>query len=1048
MRKIKYIILMTLCVLGITACQDDLIDNPSVGGVDINKPVKVDLKFGIPKSMEVEVSRADNSNSNMRNVRLYVFSGNTLLSTQEVSITTNGTETNNGRSYTVSATLYVGTQTVYAIGNTSTSYWDSNTIDVIDEAAQEGKDELEQVLYTLNSTVSDNNFPNFVTGHMPLSGFGDVTVSNDGTTKDVVRLGRLLAQIKFNIDTEYSGEGKNVTFEPSNYAFYNVATKAYVLGGLNKTVLDEDVYKTTPVTSFDRIEGGRSFSVFIPENIQTVKSVADSKCMDYDDRESFKGEGEDKIWIFAPDKATYVVLKGVCRETDSSGKLLRYGDVEYTIHLGDFDDYPEDFSVERNCIYTYGVSVRGMDNIVIEAEKEKPEDGYQNGAEGNVIELGTASKMFSLDSHYEQVFVEYNLTDIYERVRNLNSNANMDEEEDVTKIKRDIARQFILSVHSPMNEVSTIDELRFPYSEFEDMKSDMNGIDEAWIEFYPQENDESISLYPGKGNGLYSPSVICKKMGEAVYDMFENPGQAPKVEGLTLKEENGDWVARFTIFVDEYFYKTNLAGETVAWGDFTGKGPRTMLIASDMEISDDKNSTYATAQTYITQRAIETFYRPESDYNTNALGLETYNENGVISGFGSAQASSDDWSNGRVNMLINTGLYSRGSWQNNVNWWNDQSNSGFVNFTQIGYIDDNLESGNKWTNAGNQNNAYYACLSRNRDLNGNHVIDGDEVRWYLPALSQYLRIGIGTKALSNETQLYTGDKSQMTVLNNAYPSHYLKDGALYFVNTSDPRDGGSFTLYWAVEVGSYGSPSMGKNGAMIRCVRNLPMETVVAGAVDSDSDIKLVDYNALAGPVYGELLAINSGNQKNAVFNFGDRLVETIFRPGYISDPYSPHTEEDDQEMMLPGAFVVAAQNIRVSDAKIAFGTYGGDYRWGYDPCSTYSEENDESDEGVWRTPNLNELMVMSTVNDVLDLNVVRNGRDETKVNVFSRTRFSNDAVRPGFYLNYSDMITVNGENEWATDGNQYPTGDIGGSGYVRCVRDATAEDLQAATSY
>ena len=112
------------------------------------------------------------------------------------------------------------------------------------------------------------------------------------------------------------------------------------------------------------------------------------------------------------------------------------------------------------------------------------------------------------------------------------------------------------------------------------------------------------------------------------------------------------------------------------------------------------------------------------------------------------------------------------------------------------------------------------------------------------------------------------------------------------------------------------------------------------------------------------------------------------------------------------------------------------------------SEENDESDEGVWRTPNLNELMVMSTVNDVLDLNVVSNGRDETKVNVFSRTRFSNDAVRPGFYLNYSDMITVNGENEWATDGNQYPTGDIGGSGYVRCVRDATAEDLQAATSY
>ena len=73
MEKIRYFILMALCVIGITSCQDDL--TTGTAGADVNKPVKVDLKFGIPKSMQVEVTRADNTYSGMYRARLYVFSG-------------------------------------------------------------------------------------------------------------------------------------------------------------------------------------------------------------------------------------------------------------------------------------------------------------------------------------------------------------------------------------------------------------------------------------------------------------------------------------------------------------------------------------------------------------------------------------------------------------------------------------------------------------------------------------------------------------------------------------------------------------------------------------------------------------------------------------------------------------------------------------------------------------------------------------------------------------------------------------------------------------
>ena len=129
MKKIRYIILLALCAISMSACQDDLVENASVGGADVNKPVKVDLKIGIPKSMEVEVTRADNSYSGMYGVRLYVFSGNNLLGDPQQILEDNnlikGSISDQGQYYTATdITLYEGTQTVYAIGNiTRTGYW-------------------------------------------------------------------------------------------------------------------------------------------------------------------------------------------------------------------------------------------------------------------------------------------------------------------------------------------------------------------------------------------------------------------------------------------------------------------------------------------------------------------------------------------------------------------------------------------------------------------------------------------------------------------------------------------------------------------------------------------------------------------------------------------------------------------------------------------------------------------------------------------------------------------------------------------------------------
>ena len=1047
MEKIRYFILMALCVIGITSCQDDL--TTGTAGADVNKPVKVDLKFGIPKSMQVEVTRADNSYSGMYGVRLYVFSGNNFLGEPQQMLTDDGTLTvgsssDQGQTYTAhNVTLYEGgKQMVYAIGNiTRTGYWDSNVLNTIDAAAKEGLSKFKEVLYTLSSqTISRKTYPSFATAYMPLSGSGEVTVENNSAS-GVVTLKRIVSQIKFEITTSQEVNGKTVTFEPNNYAFHNIATHAYVLDGIEQEVLTTTTYDANPVNIAGAGDDGiAEFSVYLPENIQTAKKTGAG---DYDDRESFSGQGEDKDWTYAPDNGTYVVISGVCTEKDGNGNMLRYGNVKYIIHMGDFgkNGSMNDFSVERNCIYTYKVSVHGMDKIEVEAKKES--DDYQNGAEGDVIEMGTGAKIFNVDAHYEQVFVEYNLSDILTKVQERHPDPGAVSEYD---LKADIADQFRLVIHTPLN--TGADRVVLPYSpDGKGEEIDMAGIDYKWVEFYPQSQYEYISPYPGQGKTeegkiLYSPYQVCRMMGDAISQLYNNENSTPSVKGLILKQEgNGDWVARFTIFIDEYFYTKDLEGKNVAWDRFTRQDPRTMMIASDMEISDDLNSTYSQAQTYISQQAIQTFYNPDAADYYNALGIETYNETGIMDDFcpeqngSSTIPSSTDQSKGRDNMLKNMGILPNRSNVTDDQWTSERWNA-YIDFSQVGYTDDNSTGNNRW--GGNWNTqqtayAYYACMSRNRDLNGDGQIDPTEVRWYLPALSQYLRIGIGVKALPAETRLFTGDASTMT---GNYPNDYIEQGSLYYTNTTiDANPDLAYSLYWAVEVGAYGAQNY---SAMVRCVRNLPNLKIVNEAT-GDDDVRLVNRDAWARPVYDEVKYTSDGN---ILFDFGDRLVSDIFRNSESQQygPYDPHDEQNEEIMKLPGGFVVAKEDlyIRNNNPSIPLGLYDGsdsydrrgagdncDFDWKYnswpyymkDPCSSYSEKSGEL--GVWRTPNLNELMVMSTVDGLL----------RSSANTYSRTQFSHPK-REIFYYNYNGFITTS-----ANEDNS--------PGYIRCVRDATQAERE-----
>ena len=1028
MRTLRYILLIFLCAVGIAACQDDIVENVSTEGININKPIQVELKFGIPKSMRVEVSRVDNSKSIINTLRLYIFNGDNFISAQDATNINGGTTDNLGRHYTAIATLYVGQQTVYAVANTATSnYWE-NPVTMLDEAAEKGKEAFLNALYSLqNAFVTSGTLPTLNGNIIPLSGEGDIEASEDGTARGLITLKRPMAQVKFEMamhytvpsnDADYERGGHQVTFTPESFRIYKVAGSSYVFGsGETQDVVASNFYNIpTPPVPIDVSDGktAKISGFYIPENIQRG-----TNCKKYDDRDDFDSEkgntDENKVWTNAPENATYVVIKGDYVEVDEDGHLFRSGQVSYTVHLGDWSagNY-NDFSVLRNYIYTYKMSVQGANKIVVEAQAEEDSDDFQNSAEGDIIELDEGSEVFNLDAHYEQVYVQYDLSSIASQIR---SSSNQDKE-------NLIATSFMLYINSPMNKTSVVEGLLRPYAGTEETgEQAMADIDYQWAKFYSQTRNGLTSYTDTKGNDNYmlNPWEACRKMGQAVAQLVENAEATPQVDNLRIFSSNRRHYARFTIYVDDYFYTKDLDDNDVNWGSFTRIDPRTLLIASNWTDSPDGNSTYATARTYISQASIVTFYNPQSAGTTNALGIESYNEYGMITGFGGVDRDSeyndDNDRNGRANMLINT----EDSRSVEAEGYNQSVD---IDFEKIGYTNANVTTGNIWSLlddwSDKRNSAYKACLSRNRDLNRNGWIDDEEVRWYLPARSQYLCMGIAANSLSS-VALFSGDKQTITNYPFGTDGSLIEEGSLYYSNSHAIESDDSWELYWAIEVGAYGSNHKPDDAstnnqygyrAQIRCVRNLPSGKVINDHHNDVDDAYYYDDDALAIPVHGGLKRLAS-SEENFVFDFGDRLDDIIFRQDLQNEPYPEH-DETSTANMLPAAFVVAKDVIKNNYQPRTF-TVEQAYTYENNPCASYSEDNDN---GIcWRVPNLNELTVMSTLAGEIGLD------DHTPV--LCSTKFSNTNVRLAFNFNGNIITAWNSDAESTT-------------GYIRCVRDAS----------
>lgn len=1113
MKKILHTIYTCLLWMGfigfaLSGCKDDDLAKNN-GDVVEGVPITVNLNISGKAVTDVTVeTRASGSNySWLSDVVICVFHGEGSF---EQIVTNYGdnkslevdqyadseTDNDGNRRYKVSFKSTSGTKKLIAVANVADGgYWEG-LVDLLKEVYDNKRsfDEVKELIAGLNENIlkqaaSEDGVPPFSiasSSQMFMSGWnqnvefktdGSVTQGDYGSVIDnnviAVQMYRSMAHITFNIAA--APERAKGIFTPTSYRVYNIPTKSYLMNDTQgdgvfaltsaiSGVEEKTGYIHTASSIIGTAQGGNySFNFYMPENVQAEGSNAttgEERDVLYQQRDMWESEKnagaapENKDWTHAPDQSTFVVISGTYESKSTATDEHYIGNVEYTIHLGDFSTETgslNNFSVERNVSYTYNVQVLGVKNIVVEATTNNGEK--QPGAEGSIYDRADTEYAYNLDAHYEQVFLEYNLSNIVAELKKQGlSNDELDEA---------IANQLVLVIqseamdHNSDGVVNKRGSLR-PYKIYADaivqgedaaakakadiLNGDMDGsatptkgFDYKWIEFWPQ-TGTTIADYPGmsswaresldgmansdfyegnaQGRAEYLMDVydVIVEMGKKVKALYlstdntltENSGAYPQAAGEIMITKNGnDYVARFTAFVNEYYYLRHpLTGTKVSmWSVMTNKIPREMIIAMSTKTSPDGNSSYSKIHSYISQLSMETFYSDRAeDSNLNAFGMETYNETPLYS-FGKEELTTDGLldSDGRENQKTLIGASSKPSWGTYIN----ASGNGWTSSVGTDHAN------HKLTGAYSIQAAYSACMSRNRDLNGNGKIDENEIRWYLASLNEYIRMGIGANAISSAAKLFTGDKTAMkkgatATSSDGYPSAYIKDGSLYYTSSSSGK-----RVYWAIEKGSYGAINSGYDSSPlpIRCIRVLPSPSGKEG-----QDISSIT-GITSDATYEEL------NDKGLkVLKFEGRLMSSLYRPTRVSGSLDPHNEDQGANSFYRGIFVADDFLMDRGDKILGYtlSEITGNGSTMKNPCLSYEEGGYRN----WRVPNLVELSAMNAA-ELLD-----DCYDDDYGRAASCTQFSNLDVRYGFAR--STLIYCPGAK-----GNE-----LGLHFRIRCVRD------------
>lgn len=785
---------LTLCSLA--SCVKEKISAPDHGEGTVYLSLNV-LSGGMDQV--IVKSPWDPNDDNERaveNLRIYIFSkatgnlvGYKYFAKDDLTFTDDSSQPGYDRTATVrDIPTSTGEVYIYAIANARTSQY-KVTDDAILDIDESNLSHLTRTTFLSATCTRQLGSINPADNRFVMSGFANngapVTIARkDGTTQQAeitsptdddrkrVKLYKILSKNKITVKTE-----GNVTFKPEYMEIHNVPQVYGLMRGNNVA--------PSGFETFDRIIWSEnSYQCYLPANVQTT--TASPATFNEREKNTYDDTGK-KTFVNAPANATYVVIHGKYQGGDYAG------DLSYTVHLGDFSHNMSDFSVAANSNYEYTLTIKGVNNFIAESKKETGKD--DPGSEGVVIFKGT--DILEVDCHYEARVMKFSMSE-------LNQIINVDKYGYILKIQTAFCETISMIVdgdgkiydaaefrtQSNPTVLTTVGTDGMPVDKSKILISG-DEADFDWVRFvkntgatYSTPKYNVGCLVQNSGTSTHSISDVCAYPGRAntqtIFEFLRDLYNAGKEQNSSYFNATGSSVY-VTCFVDENYYADK------NWTEYVNKSePRRMYFANELFVSEDGQSSFAKAKYVVSQKSIWTFYK--LDPTLKPFGLESVSEE-------KAQG---------VNVVSGTNRLEE-PWDGRASAISNNRNKGF-------YASSTKSTGKQDI----YKDAYKACMSRNRDEDGDGTINENEIKWYLASVDQYKGMWAGEEAFDADARLFKATESEWTDLKTAFDSNGgNNNGALkkwhYFTCSSADT-------FWAEEGCATGTDG---SATMVRCIRTL-----------------------------------------------------------------------------------------------------------------------------------------------------------------------------------------------------------------------------------